>query len=69
MLGRNRIIALSENQKSLLEHRLVRLLEKKDVTLISDEEILGQYELVTEHFLPHGVEELVTAYNKRHKLN
>ena len=68
-LGRERILALTEKQKELLEERLARLLTKKDITLISDDEILGQYELVTEHFLPHGVEEIVNAYNKRQKLN
>ena len=68
-LGRDRILALTEKQKEFLEERLARLLTKKDITLISDDEILGQYELVTEHFLPHGVEEIVNAYNKRQKLN
>ena len=68
-LGRDRILALTEKQKEWLEDRLACLLTKKDITLISDDEILGQYELVTEHFLPHGVEEIVNAYNKRQKLN
>ena len=68
-LGRDRILALTEKQKELLEERLARLLTKKDITLISDDEILGQYELVTEHFLPHGAEEIIDAYNKRQKLN
>ena len=68
-LGRDRILALTEKQKSWLEHCLARLLERKDITLISDEEILGQYELVTEHFLPSGTEEVIAAYNKRRKLN
>ena len=68
-LGRDRILALTKNQKEWLEERLARLLTKKDITLISDDEILGQYELVTEHFLPHGVEEIVDAYKQRHKLN
>jgi hypothetical protein len=68
-LGRDRILALTEKQKEWLEDRLARLLTKKDITLVSDDEILGQYELVTEHFLPHGVEEIVNAYNKRQKLN
>jgi hypothetical protein len=68
-LGRDRILALTEKQKELLEERLARLLTKKDITLISDDEILGQYELVTEHFLPHGAEEIINAYNRRQKLN
>ena len=68
-LGRDRILALTKNQKEWLEERLARLLTKKDITLISDDEILGQYQLVTEHFLPHGVEEIVDASKKRHKLN
>jgi hypothetical protein len=68
-LGRDRIIALTEKQKERLEDRLARLLTKKDITLISNDEILGQYELVTEHFLPQVAEEVVNAYNKRQKLN
>jgi len=68
-LGRERILALTEKQKEWLEDCLARLLTKKDITLISDEEIIGQYELVTEHLLPHGVEEIVGAYKKRQKLN
>ena len=68
-LGRDRILALTDKQKEWLEDCLARLIANKDITLISDEEILGQYELVTEHLLPHGVEEIVKAYNKRKKLN
>jgi len=68
-LGRDRILALTKNQKEWLEERLARLLTKKDITLISDDEILGQYELVTENFLPHGVEKVVNAFNKLQKLN
>ena len=68
-LGRDRILALTEKQKEWLEDCLARLLTKKDITLISDDEILGQYELVTEHFLQHGSEEIIDAYNKRQKMN
>ena len=68
-LGRERILALTLKQKEWLEDCLARLLTKKDITLISDDEILGQYQLVTEHFLPHGVEEIVDHSKKRHKLN
>jgi len=68
-LGRDRILALTEKQKEWLEDCLARLLTKKDITLISDDEILGQYELVTEHFLPHGSEEIIDAYKKRQKMN
>ena len=68
-LGRDRILALTERQKERLEDCLARLITKKDITLISDDEILGQYELVTEHFLPHGSEDIIDDYNKRQKLN
>ena len=68
-LGRDRILALTEKQKEWLEDCLARLLTKKDITLISDEEIIGQYELVTEHLLPHGSEKIVKAYKKRQKMN
>ena len=68
-LGRDRILALTEKQKEWLEDCLARLLTKKDITLISDEEIIGQYELVTEHLLPHGSEKIAEAYKKRQKMN
>ena len=68
-LGSDRILALTEKQKERLEDHLARLLTNKDITLISDDEILGQYELVTEHFLQHGSEEIIDAYNKRQKMN
>ena len=68
-LGRDRILALTEKQKEWLEDRLARLLTKKDITLVSDDEILGQYELVIEHFLPYGTEEIVDACKTLQKLN
>ena len=68
-LGRELILALTEKQKARLEKRLEDLLSKRDITLISDDEILGQYELVTEHLLPYGAEDIVDAYKKRQKLN
>ena len=68
-LGWERITALTEKQKALLEKRLEHLLSKRDITLISDDEVLGQYELVTEHFLPYGAEDIVDAYKKRQKQN
>ena len=68
-LGRDTILAFTEKQKERLEDHLARLLTNKDITLISDDEILGQYELVTEHFLPQVADEVVNAYNKRQKLN
>jgi hypothetical protein len=68
-LGWERITALTEKQKARLEKRLEHLLSKRDITLISDAEILREYELVTECFLPNGMEVFVGEYQKRQKLH
>ena len=68
-LGHERILALTDKQKVLLEKNYQKLLSEKDITDVSDVEILGQYELITEHISPSGTEEIVAAYRKRKQLH
>ena len=68
-LGRERIFALSDRQKSLLEKNYQKLLAEKDITDISDAEILGRYELITEHVSPISTEVLVAEYRKRKQVH
>ena len=68
-LGIDRILALSERQKNLLDRNLSELLRSKDITQISDAEILGRYELITEHVSPLSMEVAVEDYNRRQKMN
>ena len=68
-LGRDRILALTEKQKELLENSYLRLLSQKDITDVSDEEILGRYELITEHVSPSWVEAVTSEYQRRQELN
>jgi hypothetical protein len=68
-LGHERILALTDKQKALLEKNYQKLLSEKDITDVSDAEILGQYELITEHISPSGTEEIVAAYRKRRQLH
>jgi len=68
-LGRDRILALSERQKSLLDRNLSELLRSKDITQVSDAEILGRYELITEHISPLCLEVAVEDYKRRQKMN
>ena len=53
----------------LLEKAYAKLLSKKDTTEMSDNEILGQYELITEHLFPIGAEMAVAAYKAKQNLN
>ena len=69
VLGHERILALTNKQKILLEREYERLISEKDITDISDAEILGLYELITEHISPSGTEEIVAAYRKRKQLH
>ena len=68
-LGHERILALSDRQKSLLEKTYQELLLEKDITDISDAEILGRYELITEHVSPQSTEILVAEYRKRKQIH
>ena len=68
-LGHERILALSDRQKSLLEKTYQELLLEKDITDISDAEILGRYELITEHVSPRSTEILVAEYRKSKQIH
>ena len=68
-LGLERIKALSDRQYKLLENSLEELFARKSHWEITDEEILGQYEIVTEHMSPLSVETYVDALKRRERLN
>ena len=68
-LGVDRILSLSEKQKTLLENSYAELLTRKDITEISDNEIIGRFELITEYMSSSKVELAVDAYKQRQKLN
>ena len=68
-LGTERILALTDKQKRLLENSYADLLSRKDITDVSDNEIIGRYEIITEHVSPSSIESAVAAYKKRQQLN
>jgi len=68
-LGHERILALTDKQKALLEKNYQKLLSEKDITDVSDAEILGRYELITEHISPSVTEEIFAAYRKRKQIH
>ena len=68
-LGNDRVDRLSEKQRRLLNNALYRLRESKSVFDITLEEIVGQYELVTEYMSPLSVENYVEALKNREKLH
>ena len=68
-LGTDRVNRLSEKQLNLLNNALYRLKASKSVFDITLEEIVGQYELVTEYMSPLSVENAVENYKKRQKMN
>ena len=68
-LGHDRVDRLSEKQLNLLNNALYRLKASKSVFDITLEEIVGQYELVTEHISPRSLEIAVENYQRRQKMN
>ena len=68
-LGNGRVDRLSEKQWKLLNNNLHRLKNSKSVFDITLEEIVGQYEIVTEYMSPLSVENAVENYKKRQKMN
>ena len=68
-LGNERVDRLSEKQLNLLNNALYRLKASKSVFDITLEEIVGQYEIVTEYMSPHYVENVVENYKKRQKMH
>lgn len=58
---------MSDNQKHLLDASLTKLFRKgRDVT---DEEILGRFEMINLHVSPRAHEEFIAAYRKIHKMD
>ena len=68
-LGHDRVDRLSEKQLNLLNNALYRLKASKSVFDITLEEIVGQYELVTEHISPRSLEIAVENYQRKQKMN
>ena len=68
-LGLHRIEGLSDRQYKLLENSLEKLFARKSHWEITDEEILGQYEIVTEYMSALSVENYVKALKNREKLH
>ena len=68
-LGITRIEALSDRQYRLLENSLEELFATKSHWEITNEEIFGKYELVTEYMSPLSQEIAIQNYEKRKKLN
>ena len=68
-LGTDRVNRLSEKQLNLLNNALYRLKASKSVFDITLEEIVGQYEIVTEYMSPLSVENYVEALKNREKLH
>lgn len=68
-LGIDRILGLSSEQKRLLENAYADLLMKKDITEISDGEILAEYEIVTGHLVPDWSDDCVTRDNHPQKIH
>ena len=68
-LGIDRLNALSKRQIEFLNRALGRLSDRKSVFDVTHEEIIGQYELVTEHLSPFGFEAVVDNYHRRKNMN
>ena len=63
----DRVDGLSEKQLNLLNNALYRLKASKSVFDITLEEIVGQYEIVTEYMSPRSVEIAVENYKEGRK--
>jgi hypothetical protein len=68
-LGGGRINMLSKRQIGFLNRCLSDLKNRKSVFSITLEEIIGQYELVTEHLSPSYLEDAIEAHTKRKKMH
>ena len=58
VLGQKKVDSLSRRQAVILDKSLGRLLNKKPLDQISDEEILGSYEVIVDHVSPLAYEVL-----------
>ena len=57
-LGKERLQTLSQRQAAHLNQAFARLLDRKPLDQITDEEILGQYEVIVDHVSPLAYEVL-----------
>ena len=55
-LGPERTSALSDRQDRLLSQSYRRLMDRKPVDQITDDEIVGSYEVITQHVSPLAYE-------------
>jgi hypothetical protein len=57
VLGQERVSSLSNRQDKILSKSYGRLLDKKPLDQITDEEILGSYEVIVDHVSPLAYEQ------------
>ena len=67
VLGYDRLHNLDKLQKQSLNNQLNDLIEEHDyvVETVTDDEIIGRYELVTEHIYPNEFIEMRDMINKK----
>jgi len=58
VLGQKKVDSLSRRQAVILNKSLGRLLDEKPIDQISDEEIVGSYEVIVDHVSPLAYEVL-----------
>ena len=58
VLGQNQVEGLSRRQAVMLDKSLGSLMDKKPLDQISDEEIVGSYEVIVDHVSPLAYEVL-----------
>ena len=58
VLGQKKVDSLSRRQAVILDKSLGRLLNEKPIDQISDEEIVGSYEVIVDHVSPLAYEVL-----------
>jgi len=58
VLGQKKVDSLSRRQAVILDKSLGRLLDEKPIDQISDEEIVGSYEVIVDHVSPLAYEVL-----------
>ena len=58
VLGQKKVDSLSRRQAVILDKSLRRLLNEKPIDQISDEEIVGSYEVIVDHVSPLAYEVL-----------
>jgi hypothetical protein len=56
VLGAEKLQAVSRRQEAFLNQAFDRLMKRKPLDQITDEEILGQYEMIVDHVSPLAYE-------------